>query len=358
MSGLNEFLRAAKAEGASDEFLVALMKDQGWPESEIYAALGRQYAEATGVPVPAAPSRLESAREAFFHLLAFATLGAWIFATGSLWFVLIDSWFPDPAFGGYSGWRWSRVSWEMASIIVAFPAFLYATRTILAELERNPDKAVSAVRRWLTNIALLITALIFIGDVVAFVASFLQGELTVRFVLKCVTVLLLAGAVFLYYNRGLSQPAPAARLWNRGFAIAAACAIVLSLVLGLMQAGPPGVQRLRAEDRRRVQDLHRLASALHTSWTSNADVSSRKLPATLGELNAGTAASLPLADPITNRAYEYTPAAGPAYRLCAVFASETVAPAPGQIAPPWSHGKGRHCFALDASKPPAFGEFY
>ncbi len=176
MADLDSFLKAAKSQGASDEFLVHLLKEQGWPAAEIHASLGRHYAEATGVPVPAAPSRIEAAREAFFHLLAFVTLGTWVFSAGSLWFELISAWIPDPTSDRHRDWRWSSVNWEMAAIIVAFPAFVFATRTILAEMARSPDKAVSPVRRWLTNIALLITALVFIGDLVVFVAWFLQGH--------------------------------------------------------------------------------------------------------------------------------------------------------------------------------------
>jgi hypothetical protein len=351
MSELDAVLQAAKSHGASDEFLVNLLEEQGWPQSDIYAALGRHYAAATGIAIPDAPGRLESAREAFFHLLAFATLAAWIFSTGSLWFELIDTWFPDPARLRYQDWQWSRVSWQMASILVGFPVFLYATRTILAEMARNPDKAVSPVRRWLTNIALLVTALVFVGDLVTFVAWFLQGELTVRFVLKCVTVFILAGAVFLYYNHDATKPPDQARLWNRGFAIASAAAILLSVVVGMMSFGVPGENRLRAQDRRRVEDLFQIASRMHAHWSSQSESAPRRLPAKLDELIPGTGGALPLLDPFRQTPYAYTPAAAPAYRLCADFGAET-RQSPGGQPPAWSHPAGVHCFDLDASLRP------
>jgi hypothetical protein len=163
MTELDTFLQAAKAHGASDEFLVARMKEHGWQQSDVYQALGRQYVDATGVPIPAARGRMESAREAFFHLLAFATLGSWICATGSIWFELIDTWFPDATRTYYRSWGWSRVSWQMACIIVAFPCFVYATMAVIRDMEAGSAKTASAVRRWLTNIALLNTALMFIA---------------------------------------------------------------------------------------------------------------------------------------------------------------------------------------------------
>ena len=343
MSELDAFLQAAKARGASDEFLVALMKEHGWPPSEVYQTLGRQYVDATGVPIPAARGRMESAREAFFHLLAFTTLAVWIFATGSIWFELIDTWFPDATRSHYRSWGWSRVSWQMASIIVAFPCFVYSSISVITDIDANPDKAASAVRRWLTNIALLITALIFIGDLVAFVAAFLQGELTVRFVLQCLTVFVLAGAVFLYYSRGTAK---SPRLWNRSFAIAAAVAILLSLGLGFLKTGSPAEQRLRAEDRRRLQDLYQIASRVHDHWQRQKD-----LPATMDELTTGASSGLPLKDPFTKEPYGYIRLAAPKYQLCAVFA--TPAPSvPNQPRPAWAHGEGYECLELDASKYP------
>jgi hypothetical protein len=354
MQELDAFLRAAKSRGASDEFLVALMKEHGWPPAEVYQALGRQYADATGIPIPSAPGRMESAREAFFHLLAFATLASWIFATGSLWFELIDTWFPDATRSYYRQWGWSRVSWQMASIIVAFPAFVYATRAVLKDMEANPDKTASAVRRWLTNIALLFTALIFIGDLVAFVAAFLQGELTVRFVLQCLTVFVLAGAVFLYYSRGTAKSSIAPRLWNRSFALAAAAAILLSLGLGFLKTGSPAEQRLRAEDRRRLQDLYQIASRIHDHWQrQNEKPEPRKLPATLDELAAGASSGLPTKDPFTQQSYVYVLLAAPKYQLCATFATPSPSIA-NEVRPAWAHSEGYECLDLDASKSPEY----
>jgi hypothetical protein len=342
MPDLDNFLQAAKSRGASDEFLVSLMKEHGWPASEIYQSLGRHYAAQTGLEIPTARGRLESAREAFFHLLTFATLASWIFATGSLWFELIDTWLPDPARSFYRPWSWNRISWQMAAIIVAFPAFVYATRAVLADMESNPDKAASPIRRWLTNIALLFTALILIGDLVAFVAAFLQGELTVRFVAQCLTVSILAGAVFLYYSRGTAK-----RNWNRSFALAAASAILLSLGLGFLKTGSPAEQRQYAEDRRRLQDLYQIATRVHAHW----DKDTKALPKTLTEFTNGDTPGLTVNDPFTQQPYKYIPLTPPKYQLCAVFLTASV-PMPQR--PAWAHTAGESCIELDASKSPAY----
>jgi len=197
---LDRFIEAAKGKGASDEFLVDLLREQGWPPKAIYSAFRRRYESVTGLALPARGSDAgESARDAFLYLLAFATLATWTTALGSLLFTFIDRWFPDAlAQQNFENSRYA-VSSEMACIIVAFPVFVLVMRFILRDVERHPEKTESGVRKWLTYIALLITAGIVIGDLINFLAYFLRGELTVRFVLKSLTVMGIAGSIFWYY---------------------------------------------------------------------------------------------------------------------------------------------------------------
>ena len=203
---LNGFIEAAKHQGASDEFVVSLLREHGWPSKEIYAAFGARYATLTGLAVPERSGGAASARDAFLYLLTFCTLGTWATALGSLFFAFIDRSFPDPVMRQTFQDSRSSISSQMASIIVAFPIFLFVTRFILRQTRQNPEMLESGVRKWLTYIALLITAGIVIGDLITFLAYFLRGELTARFVLKVATVLCIAGVIFAYYLASLRSP--------------------------------------------------------------------------------------------------------------------------------------------------------
>ena len=198
------YIESAKAKGATDDFLVGLLRERGWAAEDIYAAFGCYYQTLTGLPVPVrAGGAGEAARDAFLYLLAFSTLGTWTIALGSLIFTFVDRWFPDPLTRQFTD-RYG-VSREMACIIVAFPVFLFVMRFILREVETRPEKIESGVRKWLTYIALLIAAGTVIGDLITFLTFFLQGELTARFVLKVLTVLIIAGTVFWYYLGSLKR---------------------------------------------------------------------------------------------------------------------------------------------------------
>src|SRR5579884_733101 len=207
-TSLDGFIEAARAHGASDDVLVGLLERRGWPRKEIYRAFGALYERLTGLEIPARGARAaESARDAFLYLLSFGTLATWTCGLGSLLFTLIDLQFSDPldqrTFDAEPN---LAISGAMASIIVAFPIYMFAMRLLIHGVERQPERLESGVRKWLTYIALLIAAGTVIGDLVTFLSHFLRGELTARFVLKVATVFGIAGGVFSYYLLWLERP--------------------------------------------------------------------------------------------------------------------------------------------------------
>ncbi len=209
---IQEFLDAAKRQGASDESLVALLRGRGWPEDDVYRALADHFENQSGVLVPAY-KRSGSAKDAFLYLLSFAMLATWTIGLGSVMFTLIDRWIRDPlspANNYYAG-GYYQIADSLACIIVAFPIYLLTMRVILREAGLHSEKLESPVRKWLTYIALLIAAGVVVGDLITFLTYFLRGELTGRFMAKTSVVLVLAGGVFWYYLGSLQKGAAAMR---------------------------------------------------------------------------------------------------------------------------------------------------
>jgi hypothetical protein len=207
---LDQFVRAAKAKGVADDALVALLRQNGWSERRIYRSLSGYYADALGMVPPSRSGRTANARDAFFYLLNFITLGFWIVALGQLFYVLIERRFPDAVSrnvgGVYSGTLLAEIAWQLATIIVAYPCFVIVGRLIARENVRRPDALESGVRAWITYIALVIAAIIVLMDGIWFLNALLRGELTVKFVLDSLVLLVLGGGVFTYYLNGLRQP--------------------------------------------------------------------------------------------------------------------------------------------------------
>jgi hypothetical protein len=134
------------------------------------------------------------------YVVMFATLTVSAYSLGNLVFALIDRAFPDPASPGFPFQSTMQaIRWPLSSLIVAFPVFLYVSWLIEQSVRRNPIQRASRVRRQLTYVTLLVAAAVLIGDVTSVVYNFLGGELTVRFLLKVLTVAIIAGSVFGYY---------------------------------------------------------------------------------------------------------------------------------------------------------------
>jgi Domain of unknown function (DUF5671) len=206
---LTAFLRAAKENGVSDEFVVALLRQNGWPERRIFRAYSTFYADRLGVPLPKRYQAAEGARDAFYYLLNFFTLGFWTVALGQIFYRLIAYWIPDPAASPYYGSLRDDIAWQAAAVIVAFPVFLYVHSLIGRELRSRSDLYDSGIRRWLTYLALVIAAIVVLSDAAWVIEALIRGELTLRFILDSLVLLILGGGVFVYYLRTMEPPTTA-----------------------------------------------------------------------------------------------------------------------------------------------------
>jgi hypothetical protein len=196
---LELFVRDALGKSQSKESILAALAAAGWPVEQAANALDAYADVAFPVPVPK-PRPYLSAREAFLYLVLFATLYVTAYHLGSLLFDLINRAFPDPADPAWQAMHLgSSMRWSVASVVIAFPVFLFVARHLGKELARSPIKRLSVVRRWLTYVTLFLAAGIVIGDLITLVYNVLGGELTTRFGLKVVVVAAIAGTIFAYY---------------------------------------------------------------------------------------------------------------------------------------------------------------
>ncbi|MFH0821003.1 MAG: DUF5671 domain-containing protein [Candidatus Peregrinibacteria bacterium] len=143
------------------------------------------------------------ARTFFLYLLAFVTLYMSAIALGGLFWQLINHGFPDPA----SPYDYSIdvIRQFLATLIVAFP--VYAFMNFKLRKEQLVDEAFlkSSIRKWLTYATLVIASVIVISDVISLVYNFLGGEITLRFILKVLTVFVISGGVFWYYLNDIKK---------------------------------------------------------------------------------------------------------------------------------------------------------
>lgn len=199
MITLQEFVKEALSRGESRERIRQVLLKTGWQADEITNALDAYADISFSIPVPKRKPYI-SAQEAFMYLLLFLTLYISSISFGMLLFQFINHWLPNALQDGYSfSNQLSIIRQSTASIIIAYPLFLWMTQKLRKAIDQDPEKRSSKIRKWLTYITLFIAAGVIIGDLIALVFNLLSGDLTLRFILKVLVVGGIAGLIFGYY---------------------------------------------------------------------------------------------------------------------------------------------------------------
>ena len=194
---LTQFIQHARERGLDYAAIRALLVEAGWKEKQVGAAF---VGETLDLPVPQ-PTGGGSAKDTFFHLLAFTALYTWIISLIALLFTSINVTWPDPAWPEYLYSREyvnSGIRWALAAIVVAYPVFLLLWRSLLRGFQREPERRNSRVHRWLTYLSLFTAAVTILTDLITLVYYAFEGELTMRFLLKVLVLFVVAGATFVY----------------------------------------------------------------------------------------------------------------------------------------------------------------
>ena len=200
---LYSFVKQSLEKGLKREEIRSALKQAKWKEDEIENALSAFAEVDFPVAVPR-PKPYLSARQAFLYLISFIALYITAFSFGTLLFQFIGNAFPDPVEFG-RGFSEGSIRTALASIIVAFPLYLFLMRLLKKAEYKDPDQRQSKIRKWLAYLTLVIAAGIIIGDLITVLSGLLGGGLSVRFMLKALTVFVITGSIFGYYLRDLRR---------------------------------------------------------------------------------------------------------------------------------------------------------
>jgi len=192
------FVRDALAAGQPRGAIRDALTAAGWPAEQADRALAAFAESEFPLPVPS-PRPHVSARDTFLYLTLFTALALTVWNFGALLFTLIDIMLPDEAAMRNSQWQQYSLRWSIAGLVVAAPVFAFLTRKMNRERARSVTARLSGVRIWLGYLALYGAALTLIGDMIALIYNFLNGDLTLAVGLKILVVAGIAAAVFAYY---------------------------------------------------------------------------------------------------------------------------------------------------------------
>ncbi len=337
----------------------------GWTEDDVDAALAEGLV-ASGVPAPEGKmigGKKSSVAEIAVNFFSFVLLATVAFALGALYYSIIGRYFPDPlvdqnSYSSYSARNFARtIHYSIAALIIGYPLYYAAVRIWFRRFHADVQKSESKLTKWLTYLVLIVAAGTVVGDLITVLFYFFQGEVSVRFFLKALTILVIGGMIFSFYfleRRKIQYGHAIERKVFTAFGSAVSALVIIGIVLGFMAAGSPDTARKRGFDDQREQDLQNISSAV-TSFATRFE----RLPGSLDELvsaEIGYRVSR-TTDPVTGEQYTYRVIAQPqvvgtvregTYELCTTFSlsSEGV----GRYANKYeTHDAGKVCFTEIAS---------
>ncbi len=286
-----------------------------------------------------------------FFLWAGAMVALYVgtFSFIALLFDYINYALPDTALQHYSFDPYQgSVSYEMASLIVLAPVLLVLMRIIRRSMQADPTRREIWVRRWALFLTLFVAGATIVVDLIVLINTFLQGEeLSARFLLKVLVVLLVMGAGFLHFISDLWGYWERKPHYARYVSWAVGLLVVLTIAAGFVIIGSPQQARMARIDQQRINDLQSIQSQITYYYQQK-----QKLPATLDELNSPLQGFVVPTDPETHAAYGYElyPGQAPAFGLCADFKTQNLSSQSLYGGPSssqndiWPHNATRTCF--------------
>lgn len=293
-----------------------------------------------------------TARDTFLHLLSIVTLYMSATAFITLMFQYVNRFFPDALLPDYYYYDLSNgpLRFAIATLVVVFPVYIWSAWYLQKGYTKNPELRTIGVRKWLVYLTLFVATFMIIGSLISIINSFLSGELTVRFFLKALSVLLVAALIFAYYLYDIRDALTKVRrnIFRYGTIGLVAVCVVSAFIL----VGSPTKQRALRFDGMRSEHLQSLKYSVDAYYEQLG-----KLPSRLSELNTppyyfGSATN----DPETGVEYEYRVTGKREYELCATFTmSSTEARNNSKISMPvepnmfaYEHEAGKQCFSVIA----------
>ncbi len=296
------------------------------------------------------PKLKTSPQDVFFHLLMIVALYMSVVSFITLYFQYINVLFPDKLIGSYSS-IYSGIRFASSMLVIAIPVFLLMSWLLEKDFRENSEKHEFKFRKWLIYLTLFLASLTIIIDLIQLVNNFYGGELSIKFFLKVLVVLVVAGLVFGYYLWDLRRKEFPSKK-SKAFAWAVSLLVIFSIIWGFFLVGTPAHQRQVRFDETRVSDLQIIQNQIVNYWTQK-----EKLPAKLDDLIDSISGFTPPQDSETNIPYEYIVKTNLSFDLCAEFKTENqnlqngkdIPRIPSEIyiglfSENWNHGAGRICF--------------
>ena len=298
----------------------------------------------------AAAPKNNAAKFVFFYLLELVSLGFMTVSFGIVLFQMINKNIADVVTGYSGSFDQGALKFAISALLVSTPIFYVIGMFIQKSLFKGELKKDSGIRRWLTYLILFVSFLIFVGWLIAFINNFLNGEVTLKFILKTISVLAIAGAVFGFYLYDIRREA----VENikdkilKIFFIASLSAVVIVFVASFFVVESPAIARDRKLDDQVINSFGTIYQCVDQYYREK-----NNLPADFSAIQGDCSylAADNLKDAQTGQAFVYSVIGTTTYQICANFRTSNLGKANNPLgavpvtvgANSSAHDKGHQC---------------
>jgi cell division protein FtsL len=236
-----------------------------------------------------------------------------------------------------------------------FPLFIFVSWFLNKIYAKEAVVRESKIRKWLLYFTLFVAALVVVGDLVSVINNLLGGETTLKFILKALSILVVAGFVFGYYLDDVRRETPS--MLGKIFAFITSFLVITAIIASFFVIGSPNSARLFQYDQTKISDLQNIQSQIVNYWQRK-----EALPATLNDLSDPISGFSIPQDSQTQKSYTYniTDTAKLSFQLCASFNKQSDNNQNSKTVPAyygndlysqnWSHPAGYYCFERTIDK--------
>ena len=285
-----------------------------------------------------------NAKFAFFYLLSLVALIFMTLSTGIIIFQVINKNIID-ILDSYQG-RYSSdaLKFAISAIIISAPIYYAMVRQINKNLFSGLLNKEAGVRRWLSYLILLISSVVMIGWLIVTIYSFLEGELTIKFILKSLTAIAIAATVFTYYRYDVKRDNVVGSKDKviKFYFIGSLIIVIVALVSAFVFVESPMETRNKRYDSQITGKFNQIDNAVNT-YSSN----KKKLPGSLDELleEARYLKESDIKDNVSKKRFGYNIINENTYELCADFKTSNTEDDQERyyIDKRWEHDSGYQC---------------
>lgn len=260
-----------------------------------------------------------NAKYAFYYLLSLVALIFTALSVGMIAFGIIGQTIPDAL--NTSGSTSNSLKFAISALLIATPIFYFMQKFINQGLRNGELTKESGVRRWLTYFILLVSSVTILGVFIGIINSFLSGELTLSFILKALSMIVISAAVFSFYFYDIKREDVVSKSKvMKIFFFASLGLITIAFVASWFFVESPTLTRAKRLDQNLVNNITGLENAVNAYGDKF-----KALPDNLEQVKSNSDIYLDpkaLTDPETGNPIVYKKTGTTSFEFCATFRTD------------------------------------